>query len=271
MSDMGVAASSARTFLFVPGDRPERFAKARAAAPGLVILDLEDAVAPEAKTAARDHVVEVLGGGLRAAVRVNATGTPWHDDDLEALTGLNCAVLVPKAESPALIAQIAARWPVVALVETARGVLDTASLAEVDGVVRLAFGSFDLAAELGVSPDDREAMAPARGAVVLASAAAGISQPVDGVTSNVSDLETLAEDVGYARRLGFGAKLCIHPNQVPVADRCLLPSTEELIWARTIVRAALDGGGAVVVVDGKMVDKPVIDRALRLIDAGGTP
>ncbi len=260
--------STARTLRFVPGDRPERFAKAVASGADLVVADLEDAVAPGQKQQARANVAEWLDTAPVAAVRVNGAGTPWHKDDLAMVSGRACVVLLPKAEDVALVAAVTARLAdgsaLVALVETARGVLAVSDLAHGVEVARLAFGSFDLAAELGVSPDDREAMAPARGALVLASAAAGLPPPVDGVTGYVPDVGALRADVEHARRLGFTGKLCIHPRQVEPAAEALSPSHAEILWAQAVVQAAATTGG-VAVIEGRMVDKPVLDRAARLL------
>ena len=254
------------TLLFVPGDRPDRFDKAVAAGPDLAVLDLEDAVAPDAKDAAREAVVGWLAGGGRAAVRVNALGTPDHDDDVAALAAFPVPVMVPKAEDPDALVRLAERLHdetrLLALVETAAGVL-----AAVTAVERLVLGTFDLAAQLGVSPDDREAMAGARHALVLASAAAGSAPPVDGVTGDVADEARLRDDLAYAVRLGFGGKLCVHPRQVPVARDAFLPSADDVAWARRVVDAA--DGSAVVLVDGAMVDKPVVDRARRILARSG--
>ena len=257
----------ARTLLFVPGDRPDRFPKAAASGAGLVVLDLEDAVGSEDKTLARHFVDEWLAKGNTCAVRVNAFGTPWHEDDLEAVAAHDCVAVIPKAETPDVLAGIALRVgdPLVALVETASGVFAAQEIAKVEGVERLALGTFDLAAELGVSPDDQMAMAWSRGALVLASAAAEIAAPVDGVTSDVKDEQRLNADVELALRLGFGAKLCIHPRQVPLVERRFRPTEEALRWARAVVEAA--ASGAVVVLDGKMVDKPVVDRARRILQS----
>ncbi len=210
-----------------------------------------------------------LAAGGRAAVRVNAAGTPGHAEDLRALSALPVPVMVPKAEDPAGLAALAARLhpgtTLLALVETAGGVLAAPSLAAVDRVTRLVLGTYDLAAQLGVSPDDRDAMAGARQALVLASAAAGLAGPVDGVTGDVGDDDRLRDDLAYAVRLGFGGKLCVHPRQVPVARAALLPGPDELAWARRVVEAA-EGSGAVLL-DGAMVDKPVVDRARRILAA----
>ncbi len=262
-----------RTLLFVPGDRPERFAKAEASGAGLVVLDLEDAVSPEHKEAARAHVRGWLAEGHRCAVRINATGTPWHDEDVEAVSGQGCALMVPMAASAEHLRELAHRTgaELIALVETAAGVLEAPRIAAGEGVVRLALGTFDLAAELGVSPDDRDALAWSRGALVLASAAARIAPPVDGVTGDVADEGRLRSDVRHGAAVGFTGKLCIHPRQVPVVEAELAPSLDDVRWARSVLEGVeAAGGSAVVVVDGKMVDKPVVDRARRILGATGS-
>lgn len=258
---------TARTLLFVPGNRPERFDKAAAAGADLVVLDLEDAVAPAEKEQARAAVAAWLAEGHAAAVRVNGADTPWHDDDVAAVAGHAAALVLPKAEPGEALTRLGAgSIPVLALVETAAGVLDARAVAATPGVRRLAFGSFDLASELGVDPADQLALTSARSQLVFASAAAGIAGPVDGVRGAVDDEEGLREEAGIARRLGFTGKLCIHPRQVgPVAD-VLRPSEAELAWARSVLAAA-EGIDGVAKVDGQMVDKPVVDRARRLLGA----
>ncbi|MFE6509112.1 HpcH/HpaI aldolase/citrate lyase family protein [Nocardioides sp. NPDC057767] len=263
-------AETARTWLFVPGDRSERFAKAAAAGPDVVVLDLEDAVAPAAKDAARAQVTDWLPQAeVTAAVRVNAAGSTWHDADIAALAALSdpTTVVLPKADSPEAIAAVLDALPagsaIVALVETALGVARAIDLARSPGVVRLAFGSFDLAAELGVDPEHAPALAPARGALVLASAVGGLAGPIDGVTGDVRDHERLTADVAAAAALGFTGKLCIHPGQVAPAAAALAPTADEVAWAERILAAASEDG--VALVDGRMVDAPVVARAHRIL------
>ncbi|TSD92969.1 CoA ester lyase [Skermania sp. ID1734] len=256
-----VAAST--TLLFVPGDRPERFAKAEAAGADMVILDLEDAVAPEHKDAARDHVCAWLNDGHECVVRVNAADTRWHIDDLAAVTASSCAVMLPKADEETAHAATELTPHVIALIETASGVLGASAIAAVPGVQRLALGTFDLAAQLGVDPNDRDALAAARGGLVLASAAATLPGPIDGVTANLDDEHALVSDVGYARRMGFLGKLCVHPRQVSPAAAALRPSAAEVSWAQSIIEATNHGG--VVVINGQMIDKPVLDRTHRIL------
>jgi citrate lyase subunit beta/citryl-CoA lyase len=270
-------AASARTWLFVPGDRPERFAKAAASGADVIVLDLEDAVAPDYKAAALAHVTDWLPDtDCLTAVRINAVGTPWHEVELAALAGTSAPVLVmlAKAEEPDHVATVVRTLPsgsaVVALVETALGVLQATAIARVDGVCRLALGSYDLAAELGVDPDHAPAIDPARSALAFASAAAHIAGPIDGVTGDVHNSVGVTADVTRSAALGFAGKLCIHPSQVAPASAALAPSAQDLAWAARILDAADAARAAdrgVVVVDGRMVDAPVIARAQRIADA----
>lgn len=273
-----MTAALARTLLFVPGDRPDRFDKAAAAGADLVVLDLEDAVAPHEKERARDEVVAWLRTAtVPAAVRVNAVDSPWHDADRAVLAGRASTVVLPKAQDPTVVAAVVASLgdgsSVIALLETARGILRAEAIAAVPGVVRLALGTYDLAAGLGVDPDDPAAMAAARGALVLASAAAGLAGPVDGVTGDVRDTDRLVADVRRAAGLGFAGKLCIHPAQVAPTAAAFAPDPALVAWAQRVVAAAEAVADGVLLVDGRMVDQPVVDRARRILTTtiGGTP
>ncbi|WP_052865423.1 HpcH/HpaI aldolase/citrate lyase family protein [Streptomyces niger] len=263
------ALAAARSLLFVPGDRADRYAKAAAAGADGVIVDLEDAVAPEGKDAARDAVAGWLAGGARAVVRINPPGTEWHAADLAMAAAHGAPVMLPKAEDPADLAAVAdrtgGRLPVLALVETAAGVENAAALCRAPNVVRAAFGNIDLAAQLGVDPDDHQALAYARSRLVCASAAAGLAPPLDGVTAGLAADGPLPADVAHARRLGFGGKLCIHPRQLDAVHEGFTPSADEREWARRVLAAE----GPVTVVDGQMVDRPVLERARRVLAAAG--
>jgi citrate lyase subunit beta/citryl-CoA lyase len=137
----------------------------------------------------------------------------------------------------------------------------------VPGVIRPAFGSVDLAAQLGVSHDAPDALWQARSALVLAAAASGRAAPVDGVTTAITDERRLRADLESAVRLGFTGKLCIHPSQVAVANECHSPSAADTAWARQVVAAA--GDGSVTVIDGQMIDRPVVLRAQAVLARGG--
>jgi citrate lyase subunit beta/citryl-CoA lyase len=256
------------SFLFVPGDRPERFAKAQAAGAHAVILDLEDAVAPQAKDAAREACMGWLASGRQALLRINGADTRWHADDLALLRlkGLR-GVMLPKAEDPVAVAAIAALLPhealLVPLLETAEGIWNAREIARVPGVHRLAFGSVDFQLDAGIEGDD-DALLYARSRLVLASRLGRLASPLDGVTLAIGDAAALAADVARARRLGFGGKLCIHPSQVGAVNEGFAPAAHELHWAAEVVAAAMKQNGAFLL-RGKMVDRPVIERAHRLL------
>lgn len=257
----------ARAVLFVPGDRPDRFAKAAAAGADAIILDLEDAVRSEAKDAARCHVASYLREGHPAIVRINASGTPWHDDDVAMVGQYSCAVMVPKSDAPDVLAELAQRIPdapLLPLLESATALLAAQELCRVSGVRRAAFGNVDLATELGIDPTDRQALLTARSTLVLAAASAETAPPLDGVTTAIHDTETLLADSHHAAGLGFTGKLCIHPQQLPTVRSAFTPSPDLVRWARDVIAAAEDGSATVV--DGRMVDKPVVDRARSVLD-----
>lgn len=252
--------ASARTFLFVPGDRPERFTKANTAGADAVVLDLEDAVSEESKNEARSHVAAWLTHSPGAVVRVNAEHTRWFTDDMAIVSEFRCAVMIPKAVGRL---SVDFRGPIIPLVETAAGVTTAREVCSSPGVVRAAFGSIDLAAQLGIDADDRIALAYARSALVLASAAAGVAAPIDGVTTAIDNAEQISSDTAHALRLGFTGKLVIHPRQIAPVHSALQPTLEQIDWARRVLAATTHA--SVTTVDGAMVDKPVIDRARRIL------
>jgi citrate lyase subunit beta/citryl-CoA lyase len=262
-----------RTYLFVPGDRPERFAKALASGADAVVIDLEDAVASAAKAGARLTVRDFLAGADAAAakrivVRINDEATAWYADDVAMLRDTAAGqVMLPKTESTRTVAQLCARCPgiaVLALLESARGVLAAEAIAAAPGVQRLVFGTLDYALDLDLSGDPL-GLDYAASRLALASRAAGIAPPVAGVTAALDDEALLLADLARARAHGFAAKLCIHPRQVAAIHTALAPSAEELVWARRVLEVAGQGAGAVQL-DGRMIDKPVIERARRVVE-----
>ena len=255
-----------RAWLFVPGDRPERFDKAVATGADRVIVDLEDAVAPAAKAAAREALAAWLAGtSARVAVRLNAADSAEFERDLALIAApAVVAVVLPKAEDPAVLQRLAARRRDVALVplvESAPGLAAARALARAPGVERLAFGHIDLQVDLGMRNAAEDDLLPYRAEIVLASRLAQIAAPLDGVTVAIDDPVRLAADVQRARRLGFGGKLCIHPRQVEPVRAGFAPSPADVLWAQRVLAAANAAGGAAVALDGAMVDKPVILRA----------
>ena len=256
---------SGRSYLFVPADRPDRFAKALASGADTVIVDLEDAVAPASKAEARARFAEWLRTATpRVMVRINGADTEWFGDDLAlAASPAVSGVMLPKAERVedlARVAQAARGRELLPLIETARGFDRARDIARASSVARLVFGSIDFQHDLNIRGDDEELLL-FRSQLVLVSRLAGIEAPVDGVCTALDDAPRLEEESLRARRLGFGAKLCIHPKQVGVVNRAFSPGAEEIEWARRVLQAADEARGAAVAVDGKMVDRPVILRA----------
>jgi citrate lyase subunit beta/citryl-CoA lyase len=257
-----------RSYLFVPGDRPERYAKALAAGADAVIIDLEDAVAPSAKEAARDALRAWLTPKQAVLVRVNSADTAWFADDL-ALAGLPgvAGIVLPKAERPETIARLMQQGAqaVLPLIESALGFHNALELARQPGVERLLFGSIDFSVDLGLT-EGVEELQYFRSQLVLVSRLAGILPPVDGVTTTLDDLTRITDDTRRARRNGFGGKLCIHPRQVAPVNAAFAPSAEEAAWAARVLQAVENTDGAAVALDGKMVDRPVILQAQAIVD-----
>jgi citrate lyase subunit beta/citryl-CoA lyase len=254
-----------RSYLFVPGNRPDRYAKAVAAGADAVIVDLEDAVPPGDKQAARAALAAWLSPEHPVLVRINGAGSQWFRDDLPLCKTPGVAgVLLPKAESAEdiriLADHCAAATPILALIETAHGFWNAHALAQAPKVRRFVFGSIDFQLDLGIEGEEEELLY-FRSQLVLISRVAALAPPVDGVTTAIDDADRIRRDTLRAKRLGFGAKLCIHPRQVSVVNECFEPTAEEETWARRIVEAAQAVHGAAVSVDGKMVDRPVIARA----------
>lgn len=272
----GRELSNARTFLFVPASRPERIGKAIATGADVVIVDLEDAVAPADKAGARTALVTWLDAnpGCAVVVRVNAADTAWHEDDLAACWHpAVVGVVLPKAETADQIEHVwtASGKLVVPIIETGAGLESLAQVAMVPGCARLSFGKLDLAVELDLLPDESDpdelVFLPYRALLVLASQRAGLPAPIDGVFTDVGDMEGLVRYARRARRHGFGGMLLIHPSQVSPANAAFTPSQADVEWAQAVRTAASAAGGRVVVLDGRMVDAPVVARAERILAA----
>jgi Citrate lyase beta subunit len=258
--------SAASTFLFVPGNRPGRFSKAVDSGADIVILDLEDSVHPLDKSAARRHVAEFVDRHP-CIVRVNSVGTPWHHDDLLALADRHSlvAVMLPKTEFADDVAAVASivNAPVVALVETASGVARSNDLAATASLARVAFGNLDFSADCDVTigHDEVETLF-ARSALVVASRAAGLPGPIDGVFVDIADIDGLRKACRRARRLGFAGKLCLHPCQVDAVRAEFAPSADEIAWASNLLaERATHDNPSLFLFNGSMVDEPVIRRA----------
>ncbi len=260
-----------QTYLFVPGNRPERFAKALASGADRIILDLEDAVAPADKAAARAAIAEWMACAGQAQgtvlIRINDAATPWHADDLALARSVQAlCVMLPKCEAAGQMSEVLARLAgsatVLPLIETARGMLALPDIASAPGVARLAFGALDYMADLDI-PADSLALDVAASQIAVASRAAGLASPLAGVTPAL-DAAQVTDDMRHARSLGFGAKMCIHPAQVAAVRAALAPSAEELAWAHRVLQACQASGAGAFQLDGKMVDRPVVLKAQRI-------
>ncbi len=269
-----------QTVLFVPADRPEMLAKAQRLGADALLIDLEDAVAVEAKAAARERLAELLrdvrlAGRSAVCVRVNALGE-GAEEDLAALAGCPLdAVGLPKASAPAQLTQVRAAIderlgePVALMpqVESAAGVLAAPELVRVPGVDAIAFGGEDFCVDLGVSrsEDSLELLAP-RALLALHACAARLPA-IDTVWTALADEEGLLREARTARQLGFAGKLLIHPAQIEPVRRVFRPSEDELDWARRVLstRAHEREEVGVHVIDGKMVDAPVLAQAERIL------
>jgi citrate lyase subunit beta/citryl-CoA lyase len=268
-----VTPTAARSFLYAPGDRPERFDRALGCGTDAVIFDLEDGVAPGARADARGHIAAALASptgpdGTQRWVRVNpGAGMAADLDAVLGLPGLT-GVIVPKATVASVGAALAAGAPAVgALVETAAGVLEIEAIAGMPGVSHLSLGETDLAADLGIelSPDGAE-LAPLRLRVVVASTAAGIAAPTGPVSTAFRDLDGLRAGTEALRRAGYGSRACIHPDQVTVVNEVLTPSPEAVAEATDLVaRLEAAGGGVCLDARGHMVDEAVARAARRVL------
>ena len=265
-----------RSLLFVPAARPDRFPKALATGADAVCLDLEDGVAPGAKETAREEAFALLAGRgpsrAEVSLRINDVKTALGRTDLAALAAAGVrpdALMLPKvagageiAEVEAALAGTGAALPLIVQLETAAGLLAAAGIAAASpNVSAVFFGAVDLAADLGCAVE-WEALLHARSRVVLAAGAAGVSA-LDSPWMEVPAVAALAGESRRARRLGFAGKAAVHPSQVPVIQRAFSPSAEEVAWARKVVAAYERQQGGVLLVDGRLVERPVVRSARR--------
>jgi citrate lyase subunit beta / citryl-CoA lyase len=257
--------------LFCPADRPDRYAKATAAA-DTVILDLEDAVAPADKPAARRALADSALDPETTVVRVNPADSVDFalDVDAVAATGYR-TVMLAKAESAAQLDRLPAGWRVIALCETAAGVVHAPEIARHPSVIALMWGAEDLVASIGGRSsrrDDgsyRDVARVARAQVLLAAGAAG-RLAIDAVHLDIADLDGLRAEALDGAASGFAATACIHPSQVPVVREAYAPTVDELAWARRVLEVA-EGERGVFRFEGRMVDEPILRHARRLVAA----
>ena len=260
-----------RSYLFVPGDRPERFDKALASGAHAVIVDLEDAVTPAHKLTARAAVRAWLEQApARVWLRVNPADSPWYAEDCELLElAAVCGVMLPKADDVLAITRLAnalrPNQSIIPLVESVVGWFNALALAQAPRVHRLAFGSMDFMVDSGIQGDGEELDA-VRTQLVLVSRLAGVLPPIDGISLAIDDHLQLQADVRRSRRYGLGAKLCIHPKQVSGVNAGFMPTLLEIDWAHRVLTALASNLLGAITVDGKLVDKPIAMRAQAILD-----
>jgi len=270
---MDASLSPARSWLFVPATRPDRFAKAAASGADRVILDLEDAVGPAEKSDARRNLTNsAIPREVPTYVRVNSALTPWFEDDLALAATLDVeGVLLPKADSVAHVdratAALARQHVIVPIIETAVGFWNVLDVARAPRVERLVFGGLDFSLDTGMHDTDG-VFDSVRSRIVIASKVAGIAPPVDYVTLAIDDQDLLARHAARSRHFGFGGKLCIHPKQIPVTNAAFRPTADEIEWARSILEEhASRSDRAVFAHRGELVDRPVLERARQITAA----
>jgi (S)-citramalyl-CoA lyase len=264
-----------RSALFVPGNRPERFAKALASGADAVIVDFEDAVEHSQKAQAREHLRTFLDANTAARVwvRVNRATHAQHVDDLDLCRhGGVVGVLLPKAESAEQVAQAVARTgkPLLPIIESALGVEALAQIARVPGVQRLTYGGLDLSLDLGLTagtPAAERLLDQVRFALLQHTRLANLAAPLETVFPAISDPDGLARFARDGADMGFAGMLCIHPKQVGDVHQALAPSVQELEWARRVLDN--DDGSGAYQLDGQMIDAPVLARAQRLLARTG--
>ncbi|WP_114638801.1 HpcH/HpaI aldolase/citrate lyase family protein [Polynucleobacter necessarius] len=279
MNPLNTPLGFSTNFLFVPGTRPERFLKALDSGASGVVLDLEDAVAEEDKDVARNAIRNAWPQfsdeqKQRLVIRSNSPGSKFYSADLMLAQELKVGcLLIPKSESLDQINGAALVLPntaIIPMIETAIGLDRLREISNSNQVLRLALGNLDLQADLGMICDAQETeLQTARYQIVLASRLAQIAPPIDGVTPSTDDLPRITEDAERAKRMGFGAKLCIHPKQVAIVQAAFMPTEEEVNWAQRVIQADQASKGGAVKLDGKMIDRPVVLLAKRTLAVAG--
>lgn len=263
-----------RSALFVPATRLDRIEKALASHADKVIIDLEDAVDIESKSTVRQALGDFLyrAPHFQPWIRINAPHSPWFQDDLDFCQKFDqiTGIMIPKAESSEQIHHVFKQTSrnIYPLIESAKGLNHIAEIAQSKGVVQLSFGSLDLALDLGLKHESEGAcflLNQMRTQLVIQSRLAGIFAPLEGVYPNFKDKEGFYQTLVFAKGMGFGGALCIHPNQVPVIHEVMCFSEADKQWAKAVLDKHLETGLAAFSFEGKMVDIPVIAQARKIL------
>ena len=261
-----------RSYLFAPGHSQKLLGKVFDAGADAVILDLEDAVPPLHKAAARTNVAKALASHP-AWVRINTARSPLAAADLDAVAALAYGIRIPKVESVQDVRWVVERAPgkpLICAIESAKGVMNAFAIASEPSVRLLALGGIDLQKDLGTDNGDA-ALQYVRSHLVVASRAAGIAPPIDSVYPLLQDTEGLRRQACLARSLGLFGKSAIHPSQLPIIHAAFSPREDELQWARDIVTAFDNANGAAVRLPrGEFVDLPVAERARKILRLAGS-
>lgn len=261
--------TSARSYLFVPANRVERFEKALNTQADLVIIDLEDAVPADLKVSAREALEQwlICHPQHDVTIRVNGKQTEWFKDDMQlALLSNVSAIVLPKTESVQDVQAVTdvRDLDIYPLIETPRGLANVRQIAAAPSVRALMFGSIDFQLEMDMQGGYHELLS-FRNEIVLASKLAGIDAPVDGVTVDFKNEAVVRLETQQAKNLGFAGKLCIHPLQVDIVNQTFSPSTEEIEWASQVISVIDEAQGQAVSLNGKMIDLPVILKARKIL------
>ncbi len=266
---MNKLIKSARSYLFVPANRIERFEKALNTDADAVIIDLEDAVPVDLKRSSRDALAAWLKDHTehQVMIRVNSSQTEWFLADIELAKFPNVsAIVLPKTESGAEIEAVLQirEVGIFPLIETPLGLANVRQIACAKQVIALMFGTIDFQLEMNMNGGYLELLS-FRNEFVLASKLAGIQAPIDGVTVDFKDEAMIQLETQQAKNLGFAGKLCIHPHQVDIVNQIFSPTTVEIDWANRVLNVVKQANGQAVSLDGKMIDLPVILRAERIL------
>jgi citrate lyase subunit beta/citryl-CoA lyase len=265
-----ISGVDARTWLLVPGDRPDQFSTPETREADALVLDLANNVAPENLDLARHTVAKHLSEGGNAWVRVNGSDTDRCSGDLRAVVarpGLR-GIVLSRTESAdqvrAVKAQLRAGVTIVAMLDTAAGIENADGIATAHGTLRLAFGSTGLGRELGIA-GGAAALLYARSRLVIVSCAAGLPGPIDGPSTDLDDIVGLGEDLRHSVGLGFTGKMCLHPRQLCMTNSAFAPPPNKLAWARRVLAATCSSPMSVIRVDGEIVDWQHVEDARRTV------